>query len=55
MTTALYLLRCAEIGLSMQDLDLLDMGMIYDMITERGNDSWKGWKQVATQDDFDRF
>lgn len=55
MTTALYLLRCTEIGLSMQDLDLLDMGMIYDMITEKGNDSWKGWKQVATQDDFDRF
>ena len=55
MTTALYLLRCAELGLSMKDLDLLDMGMIYDMFTEKSNDDWKGWKQVATQADFDRF
>ena len=55
MTTALYLLRCAEIGLSMSDLELLDMGMIFDMFTEKANDSWKGWKQLATQADFDRF
>jgi len=54
-TTALYLLRCAEVGLSMSDLDLLDMGMVYDILTEKGNDSYKGWRQVATQDDFDRF
>lgn len=39
----------------MSDLDLLDMGMVYDMFTEKTNDSYKGWRQVATQDDFDRF
>ena len=55
MTTALYLLRCIEVGLSMADLELLDMGMIYDMFTEKSNDDWKGWRQVATQSDFDRF
>lgn len=55
MTTALYLLRCIEVGLSMADLDLLDMGMIYDMFTEKMNDNWKGWRQIATQSDFDRF
>ena len=54
-TTALYLLRCAELGLSLADLELLDMGMIYDMFTEKSNDDWKGWRQVATQTDFDRF
>jgi hypothetical protein len=39
----------------MSDLDHLDMGMVLDMFTEKANDSWSGWQQVATQDDFDRF
>lgn len=54
-TTALYLLRCAELHIPMSDLELLDMGMVFDMMTERGNDSWDGWSQLATQDDFRRF
>lgn len=54
MTTALFLLRCAELGLSMSDLEDLDVGMINDMFTEKANDSYE-WKQIATQDDFDRF
>lgn len=55
MTTALFLLRCTEMGLSMEDLNYLTIGMVYDMFTEKSNDSWKGWQQVATQADFDRF
>lgn len=39
----------------MSDLELLDMGMIFDMMTERSNDDWDGWSQIATQDDFRRF
>lgn len=39
----------------MSDLNYLDMGMVYDMFTEKTNDNYKGWRQVATQDDFDRF
>ena len=39
----------------MDDLDLLDIGMIYDMFTEKSNDDYDGWRQVATQADFDRF
>lgn len=54
MTTALYLLRCVQIGLSLADLDALDLGTILDMITEFGNDDFE-YKQLATQDDFDRF
>lgn len=38
----------------MRDLDLLTIGMVLDMITERGNDSEK-YAYVATQEDFDRF
>lgn len=32
------MLRCAELGLSRSDLDDMTMGMVYDMLIERGND-----------------
>lgn len=54
MTTALYLLRCVQVGLSIADLDILDYGQVVDMFTEAGNDHYK-WRPVATQEDFDRF
>ena len=55
MNTALYLLRCVQLGLSISDLELLEIGMVFDMFTEASNDEWKGWCQKATQADFDRF
>lgn len=54
MTTPLFLLRAVELGLSIIDLDLLTIGLVNDMYTEKANDDWK-YKEVATQDDFDRF
>lgn len=54
MTTPLFLLRCVEIGISIADLDLLTIGLVLDMWTEKGNDSEK-YDYVADQDDFDRF
>lgn len=54
MTTALFLLRVFQIGLTQDDLDTLEMGMVYDIMTEAANDDYK-YKQVANQDDFDRF
>lgn len=53
--TALFLLRCVQLGLSISDLELLEIGMVYDMYTEAANDDWNGWCQKATQADFDRF
>lgn len=35
------MLRCAELGLSREDLDDMTMGMVYDMLIERGNDGEK--------------
>ena len=56
MTTALFLLRCLQIGLSMGELDLLTVGMVFDMITERANDDCADeYEQQATQADFDAF
>lgn len=61
MTTALFLLRCLEIGLSVKDLDLLSIGMVIDIWTESNNDRATDGKQggdtvrEATQEDFNRF
>lgn len=54
MTSALFLLRCTEVGLSMTDLDDLSVGMVNDMFVEKSNDSYD-WKELATQEDFDKF
>ena len=55
MTTPLFLLRCLQLGISIRDLDLLTIGMVNDMFVESRNDEYKGWRQVAMQEDFDRF
>ena len=55
MTTPLFLLRCKQLGLSMTELDLLTIGLINDMFTERENDDYDGWNEVAGQADFDNF
>ncbi len=54
MTTPLFLLRCVEIGISIRDLDLLTIGMILDMWTEKANDGAK-YDRIAGQEEFDRF
>lgn len=54
MTVALFLLRCFELGLSVSDLDELDIGIINDMYIEKGNDN-EEYCDIATQDDFDSF
>ena len=35
------MLRCAELGLSREDLDDMSVGMVYDMLIERSNDGEK--------------
>lgn len=54
MTTALFVLRCLQIGLRLPDLDLIDEGMAYDMMVESDNDSAE-YKVMATQEDMNRF
>jgi hypothetical protein len=54
MTTALFMLRCVQIGLSIRDLDLLTIGMVNDMYAESRNDDYK-YREVATQSDYDNF
>ena len=57
MTTALFMLRCVQVGLSIRDLDLLTIGMVNEMFIESRNDEVadKAYHRVATQQDFDVF
>ena len=54
MTTPLFLLRCVEMPISIADLDLLTIGLVLDIWTEKANDDVK-YKKKATQEDFDKF
>lgn len=54
MNTALYMLRAVQLGLSVKDLEQLEVGLVMDMIIESGNDS-AHYETVADQSDFDRF
>lgn len=52
--TALYLLRCTQLGLHYEDMEHLTVGMITDMMVERSNDDLE-WPEKANADDFARF
>ena len=54
MTTPLFLLRCKQLGLSMTELDLLTIGLINDMFTERANDDFD-YCEYGDQADMDAF
>ena len=51
---AIFMLRCAELGLSGEDLDDMTVGMVYDMYTEKANDQEK-YPYKATQEDIYTF
>ena len=44
----------SEVGISIRDLDLLTIGLVLDMWTEKANDGVK-YRRIADQSDFDKF
>ena len=54
MNTALYLLRATQLHLSMDDLEQLSIGIVFDMSTESANDDYD-WPIMATQEDMNAF
>ncbi len=54
MSTALFLLRAAQVGVPVSDLDTLNIGMVLDMCAEALNDQ-EDYAVIAAQEDFDRF
>lgn len=51
---AIYMLRCVELGLSLEMMERITVGDVYDMLTEKGNDN-EDYPLAATQDDIDGF
>lgn len=49
------MLRAKQMGLSISEMEQMEEGMIIDMIVESGNDNYDGYKELATQADFDSF
>ena len=54
LTTALFLLRCTQLGISIADLEYLTVGMIMDMFMEKELDE-EEVKYKATQTDIDNL
>lgn len=52
--SALFMLRCVELGLSWEMLEHLTPGAVYDMYTEKANDN-EEYPFEATQDDIHAF
>ena len=54
MTTALFALRCKQIGLTFDELDQLSYGFVIDMLTESANDGAE-YNIEATSEDYAAF
>lgn len=50
---AVFMLRCAELGLSDEALAGMTIGMVYDLLVEKANDQ-EEYPVIADQDDIDR-
>lgn len=48
------MLRCKELGLSVDELENVEFGLVVDMMIERGNDEHQ-YPFKASQKDFDKF
>ena len=48
------MLRCYQLGLSIDDIAAFDYGQIVDLLIEHANDN-EEYSDLASQDDFDRF
>lgn len=62
MTTELFMLRAVQVGLRISDLDLLDYGMVLNMLSENNkdydnaiNNTGDNSVRDANQADFDKF
>lgn len=54
MTTGLFHLRALQCGFSLRDLELVSIGMVYDVTTEAANDQ-EEYDELATQADIDKL
>ncbi|MEE0896838.1 MAG: hypothetical protein U0L88_04335 [Acutalibacteraceae bacterium] len=50
----MYFLRAKQIGLTLTELEDLEIGFVFDLMIESGNDYYK-YPELAEQDDIDRL
>lgn len=48
------MLRCKQLGLTIDELENMDFGLVEDMMTEKGNDNYD-YPVKASQKDFNKF
>lgn len=48
------MLRCKGLGLTIDELENIDFGLISDMLTEKNNDNYS-YPYKASQEDFNKF
>ena len=48
------MLRCKQLGLTIDELENMDFGLVEDMMTEKDNDSYD-YPVKASQRDFNKF
>lgn len=53
-TVGLYMLRAYQLGLTLDEMEKMSVGDVFDMLTENGNDQ-EEYDYKATQEDFDAF
>ena len=51
---AVFMLRCAQMGLHDDDLAGMTVGMVYDLLIEQANDN-ENYPYTGTQDDIRRI
>lgn len=51
MNTPLFLLRALQVGIRIADLELLEVGDVFDILTESSNDSFD-YPKKGTEEDF---
>ena len=54
INTAVYFLRAKQIGLSMDDLEQIDIGFMFDLMIEADNDRYD-YPLTADQGDIDQL
>lgn len=48
------MLRCKQLGLTIDELENMDFGLVEDMMTEKDNDNYD-YPVKASQKDFNKF
>lgn len=54
INTAVWFLRAKQLGLTLEEMDEMDIGFLIDLFIESINDEYK-YPQMATQADIDRL